>query len=108
MRERSKPHDDAAAAFGVRLHRFARRSSARCATGSARRNWRPDDRREEDDRDRRPPEQVWKVIMDPARYRDWVTIHRKISSVDDGRVHKASGLSSASPCATRRSRCTGR
>jgi uncharacterized protein YndB with AHSA1/START domain len=35
-----------------------------------------------------PPEQVWKVIMDPARYRDWVTIHRKISSVDDGRVRK--------------------
>ena len=25
-----------------------------------------------------PPEMVWKLIMDPSRYRDWVTIHRKL------------------------------
>ena len=31
-----------------------------------------------------PPEMVWKLIMDPSRYRDWVTIHRKLGDVDDG------------------------
>ena len=31
-----------------------------------------------------PPEEVWKVIMDPARYRDWVSIHRKICDADVG------------------------
>jgi len=35
-----------------------------------------------------PPERVWKLIMDPSRYRDWVTIHRKLGDVDDGPVRE--------------------
>ncbi len=35
-----------------------------------------------------PPEEVWKLIMDPSRYRDWVTIHRKICDADDGPVRE--------------------
>jgi len=35
-----------------------------------------------------PPEMVWKLIMDPSRYRDWVTIHRKLGDVDDGPVRE--------------------
>jgi carbon monoxide dehydrogenase subunit G len=31
-----------------------------------------------------PPERVWDVIMDPERFGDWVTIHRKLGRVDDG------------------------
>jgi uncharacterized protein YndB with AHSA1/START domain len=31
-----------------------------------------------------PPEEVWKMIMDPARLGDWVTIHRKLIHADDG------------------------
>lgn len=31
-----------------------------------------------------PPEQVWKVVMDPGHYDDWVTIHRRLGHVDDG------------------------
>ena len=31
-----------------------------------------------------PPEEIWSVIMDPSRFGDWVTIHRKLCSVDDG------------------------
>ncbi len=31
-----------------------------------------------------PPERVWDVIMDPDRYGDWVTIHRKLGHVDAG------------------------
>jgi carbon monoxide dehydrogenase subunit G len=31
-----------------------------------------------------PPERVWDVIMDPAHFRDWVTIHRKLGAVDRG------------------------
>lgn len=30
------------------------------------------------------PQQVWDVIMDPERYGDWVTIHRKLCRVDEG------------------------
>jgi uncharacterized protein YndB with AHSA1/START domain len=30
------------------------------------------------------PEQVWKMIMDPARLGDWVTIHRKLVHADSG------------------------
>ena len=33
-----------------------------------------------------PPERVWDVVMDPERFRDWVTIHRKLGHVDDGRL----------------------
>lgn len=31
-----------------------------------------------------PPRAVWDVIMDPRRYGDWVTIHRKVGKLDDG------------------------
>ena len=31
-----------------------------------------------------PPEKVWEVIMDPHRFGDWVTIHRKVNSADSG------------------------
>jgi len=31
-----------------------------------------------------PPEQVWRVIMDPDHFDDWVTIHRRLGHVDDG------------------------
>jgi hypothetical protein len=35
-----------------------------------------------------PPENVWKLIMDPARFNEWVTIHRKICDADDGPVRE--------------------
>ena len=35
-----------------------------------------------------PPENVWQLIMDPTRFNEWVTIHRKISDVDDGPVRE--------------------
>jgi uncharacterized protein YndB with AHSA1/START domain len=31
-----------------------------------------------------PPEKVWDVVMDPDRFAEWVTIHRKVHSADDG------------------------
>jgi uncharacterized protein YndB with AHSA1/START domain len=31
-----------------------------------------------------PRERVWKMVMDPARLGDWVTIHRKLVRADDG------------------------
>jgi uncharacterized protein YndB with AHSA1/START domain len=31
-----------------------------------------------------PPAEVWKLVMDPARLGDWVTIHRKLRSCDEG------------------------
>jgi uncharacterized protein YndB with AHSA1/START domain len=31
-----------------------------------------------------PPQDVWKLVMDPACLRDWVTIHRKLVHADDG------------------------
>jgi uncharacterized protein YndB with AHSA1/START domain len=30
-----------------------------------------------------PPEKVWDVIMDPHRFGEWVTIHRKLNSASD-------------------------
>ena len=30
------------------------------------------------------PEAVWKVIMDPHRLNEWVTIHRRLIRADDG------------------------
>ena len=32
------------------------------------------------------PQRVWDLVMDPTRYDEWVTIHRKINSVSDGKV----------------------
>jgi uncharacterized protein YndB with AHSA1/START domain len=31
-----------------------------------------------------PPEDVWKMVMDPDRLDDWVTIHRKLNHADGG------------------------
>jgi uncharacterized protein YndB with AHSA1/START domain len=31
-----------------------------------------------------PPEEVWALVMDPVRLRDWVTIHRALHDHDDG------------------------
>ena len=31
-----------------------------------------------------PPDRVWDVIMNPRHFGDWVTIHRKLGSVDRG------------------------
>jgi uncharacterized protein YndB with AHSA1/START domain len=31
-----------------------------------------------------PPADVWKMIMDPDRLSDWVTIHRRLLHADDG------------------------
>jgi len=31
-----------------------------------------------------PPGEVWKIVMDPARLGEWVTIHRKLVHADDG------------------------
>jgi carbon monoxide dehydrogenase subunit G len=33
-----------------------------------------------------PPQRVWDVIMDPAHFDDWVTIHRRLGHVDDGEL----------------------
>jgi uncharacterized protein YndB with AHSA1/START domain len=33
-----------------------------------------------------PPEKVWDVIMDPHRFGEWVTIHRKLDSASDGEM----------------------
>ena len=30
------------------------------------------------------PQEIWAVIMDPSRFGDWVSIHRKLCSADDG------------------------
>ena len=30
------------------------------------------------------PQEIWDVVMDPRRFGDWVTIHRKLGHVDDG------------------------
>ncbi len=32
------------------------------------------------------PQEIWDVVMDPARFGDWVTIHRKLCSADTGRL----------------------
>jgi carbon monoxide dehydrogenase subunit G len=31
-----------------------------------------------------PPEKVWEVVMDPDRFKEWVTIHRKLNRHDPG------------------------
>lgn len=31
-----------------------------------------------------PPEKVWQLVMDPERFGDWVTIHRKLHKADAG------------------------
>jgi uncharacterized protein YndB with AHSA1/START domain len=34
------------------------------------------------------PEEVWAVVMDPARLRDWVTIHRRVADATHGPAAK--------------------
>ncbi len=31
-----------------------------------------------------PPDEVWPVVLDPHRLHQWVTIHRALTSADDG------------------------
>jgi uncharacterized protein YndB with AHSA1/START domain len=31
-----------------------------------------------------PPAEVWKLVMDPDRLSDWVTVHRELHSHDEG------------------------
>ena len=31
-----------------------------------------------------PPSEVWEMVMDPGRLRDWVTIHRRLLHADEG------------------------
>ena len=31
-----------------------------------------------------PPADVWKLVMDPNRLADWVTVHRELHHADDG------------------------
>jgi carbon monoxide dehydrogenase subunit G len=39
-----------------------------------------------------PPEAVWKVVMDPERLGDWVTIHRDVEKVSDRPLKDGSKL----------------
>jgi uncharacterized protein YndB with AHSA1/START domain len=39
-----------------------------------------------------PPEKVWAVVMDPARLKDWVTIHRKLGKASDKPLKHGSTL----------------
>jgi hypothetical protein len=34
------------------------------------------------------PQEVWDVVMDPHRFGEWVTIHRKLCHADDGRLRE--------------------
>jgi carbon monoxide dehydrogenase subunit G len=34
------------------------------------------------------PQEVWDVVMDPHRFGEWVTIHRKLCHTDDGRLRE--------------------
>ena len=83
------PRHEAAPAFGVRLHSFD------AAVERALREWEtrrgaggPMSTVSETIELDCPPENVWKLIMDPTRFNEWVTIHRKICDVDDGPVRE--------------------
>jgi carbon monoxide dehydrogenase subunit G len=39
-----------------------------------------------------PPQQVWAVVMDPARLGEWVTIHRAVRAVSPGPPVKGSTM----------------
>lgn len=41
---------------------------------------------------RAPIERVWQTIMDPDRYKDWVTIHRSVSDVSDKPLQRGSTM----------------
>ncbi len=40
-----------------------------------------------------PPQQVWDLVMDPNRLKDWVTIHRKLRSADSGPPREGTRMS---------------
>jgi uncharacterized protein YndB with AHSA1/START domain len=35
-----------------------------------------------------PPEEVYDVMLDPARLHEWVSIHRRVNDADDGRPRR--------------------
>jgi uncharacterized protein YndB with AHSA1/START domain len=35
-----------------------------------------------------PPERVWEVVMDPTRFGEWVTIHRRLVSHSDSKMEQ--------------------
>jgi carbon monoxide dehydrogenase subunit G len=39
-----------------------------------------------------PLQRVWDTVMDPARLKDWVTIHRSVSNVSDRPLRRGSTL----------------
>ena len=39
-----------------------------------------------------PMQRVWETVMDPARLKDWVTIHRSVSNVSEKPLRKGSTM----------------
>ena len=39
-----------------------------------------------------PMQRVWETVMDPARLKDWVTIHRSVSDVSEKPLRKGSTM----------------
>ncbi len=79
------PRDgDAAAAFGVRLHRFE------AAVERALRDMESADMSEVRAQIdiAAPPEAVYDLMLDPERLHEWVTIHRKVNHADSGEPRK--------------------
>jgi uncharacterized membrane protein len=39
-----------------------------------------------------PRERVFQTVLDPSRLNEWVTIHRRVNDVDDGRPREGYGM----------------
>ncbi|MEA2483511.1 MAG: hypothetical protein QOC55_1458 [Thermoleophilaceae bacterium] len=39
-----------------------------------------------------PPEKVWKVLMDPRKLADWVSIHQKLKQAPAGQLEEGDQL----------------
>jgi carbon monoxide dehydrogenase subunit G len=39
-----------------------------------------------------PIDRVWETVMDPSRFKDWVTIHRSVRNVSDEPMRKGSTM----------------
>jgi carbon monoxide dehydrogenase subunit G len=39
-----------------------------------------------------PPDKVWRVLMDPRRLKEWVSIHQKLKSAPDGQLEEGDQL----------------
>lgn len=39
-----------------------------------------------------PIDRVWETVMDPSRFKDWVTIHRSVSNISDEPMRKGSTM----------------